>query len=91
VVDAAVVVIEPVASRISVANAPCTYEAFEITLDDPNVPGALDVLDMVAAAGYSRWSSNGTPCRNPPGSSNARSLTTWPIATSSGSGASEVD
>jgi hypothetical protein len=52
VVDAAVVVIEPVASRISVANAPCTYGAFEITLDDPTVPGALDVLDMVAAAGY---------------------------------------
>jgi hypothetical protein len=55
VVDAAVVVIEPVASRISVANAPWTYGAFEITLDDPNVPGALDVLDMVAAAGYSGW------------------------------------
>jgi inosose dehydratase len=39
-------------SRISVANAPCTYGAFEITLDDPNMPAALDVLDMVAAAGY---------------------------------------
>lgn len=34
------------------ANAPCTYGAFEITLDDPNVPGALDVLEMVASAGY---------------------------------------
>ena len=54
-VDAAVVVIEPVASRISVAKAPSTYGAFEITLDDPTVPGALSVLDMVAAAGYSGW------------------------------------
>lgn len=44
--------IEPVKSKISVSNAPCTYGAFEITLEDPNVPGALDVLDMVAAAGY---------------------------------------
>ena len=39
-------------SEITVANAPCTYGAFEITLDDPNVPAAVDVLDMVAAAGY---------------------------------------
>lgn len=39
-------------SQINVANAPCTYGAFEITLDDPNVPAALDVLDLVAAADY---------------------------------------
>jgi len=39
-------------SRISVANAPCSYGAFEITLDDPNVPGPLAVLDEVAGAGY---------------------------------------
>jgi hypothetical protein len=52
VVDAAVVVIEPPASRISVANAPCSYGAFEITLDDPNLPGAQDVLDKVAGVGF---------------------------------------
>jgi inosose dehydratase len=37
---------------ISVANAPCSYGAFEITIDDPNLARALDVLDGVAAAGY---------------------------------------
>jgi inosose dehydratase len=37
---------------ISVANAPCSYGAFEITLDDPNVPRPLTVLDHVAEAGY---------------------------------------
>ena len=37
---------------ISVANAPCSYGAFEITLDDPNVAGPVAVLDEVAAAGY---------------------------------------
>jgi inosose dehydratase len=41
-----------VPSGISVANAPCSYGAFEITLDDPNVAGPLPVLDAVAAAGY---------------------------------------
>jgi inosose dehydratase len=40
------------ASVISVANAPCSYGAFEITIEDPNVAGALTVLDAVAAAGY---------------------------------------
>ena len=37
---------------VTVANAPCSYGAFEITLDDPNVVGPLAVLDAVAAAGY---------------------------------------
>jgi inosose dehydratase len=41
-----------VASGITVANAPCSYGAFEITVDDPNVAAPLDVLDQVAAAGY---------------------------------------
>jgi inosose dehydratase len=38
---------------ISVANAPCSYGAFEITVDDPNVAAPLVVLDEVATAGYS--------------------------------------
>jgi inosose dehydratase len=39
---------------IAVANAPCSYGAFEITVGiDPNVPAALQLLDDVAAAGYS--------------------------------------
>jgi inosose dehydratase len=38
---------------IVVANAPCSYGAFEITVGiDPNVPDALTVLDEVAGAGY---------------------------------------
>ena len=37
---------------IAVANAPCSYGAFEITLDDPEVVGPLEVLDAVAAASY---------------------------------------
>jgi inosose dehydratase len=38
---------------ISVANAPCSYGAFEITVGiDPNVPAALQLLDDVAAGGY---------------------------------------
>jgi inosose dehydratase len=41
-----------VASGIAVANAPCSYGAFEITVDDPNVADAQAVLDGVAAAGY---------------------------------------
>jgi inosose dehydratase len=41
-----------VVSGISVANAPCSYGAFELTVDDPNVAGPLVVLDEVAAAGY---------------------------------------
>ena len=40
------------ASRISVANAPCSYGAFEITVDNPNVAEPQAVLDEVAAAGY---------------------------------------
>ena len=43
---------KPVASGISVANAPCSYGAFELTVDDPNVAAPLAVLDGVAAAGY---------------------------------------
>jgi inosose dehydratase len=40
-------------STICVANAPCSYGAFEETIGvDPLVPGAIDVLDDVAAAGY---------------------------------------
>jgi inosose dehydratase len=38
--------------EISVANAPCSYGAFEITLDDPNLPPPLAVLDHVGEAGY---------------------------------------
>jgi inosose dehydratase len=39
--------------RISVANAPVSYGAFEITVGiDPNVPDPLTLLDSVASAGY---------------------------------------
>jgi inosose dehydratase len=39
--------------RITVANAPVSYGAFEITIGhDPNVPDGISVLDQVAAAGY---------------------------------------
>jgi inosose dehydratase len=38
---------------IRVANAPCSYGAFEITVGLlPNVPGALDVLQSMSEAGY---------------------------------------
>jgi inosose dehydratase len=38
---------------ITVANAPCSYGAFEITVGiDPNVPDAVELLDDVAGAGY---------------------------------------
>src|SRR5262245_16532519 len=38
---------------ISVANAPVSYGAFELTVGrDPNVPDGLRVLDQVAEAGY---------------------------------------
>lgn len=38
---------------VAVANAPCSYGAFEITVGvDPNVPGPLDLLDAVSDAGY---------------------------------------
>jgi len=38
---------------ITVANAPVSYGAFEITIGhDPNVPDGISVLDQVAAAGY---------------------------------------
>jgi inosose dehydratase len=40
-------------SPIRVANAPCSYGAFEITVGKlPNVPGAVEVLSSMAAAGY---------------------------------------
>ena len=39
---------------MTVANAPCSYGAFEITVGvDPNVPSALTLLDEVTEAGYS--------------------------------------
>jgi inosose dehydratase len=42
-----------IASTIAVANAPCSYGAFEETIGiDPAVPDAVKVLDDVAAAGY---------------------------------------
>lgn len=38
---------------MAVANAPCSYGAFEITVGvDPNVPPALTLLDEVSEAGY---------------------------------------
>jgi inosose dehydratase len=38
---------------VSIANAPCSYGAFEETIGfDPLVPDALELLDQVAAAGY---------------------------------------
>ncbi len=38
---------------VQVANAPCSYGAFEFTVGiDPNVPDGLAVLDHVAQAGY---------------------------------------
>ena len=41
------------ASRISVANAPVSYGAFEMTVGiDPHVPEPLELLDAVAGAGY---------------------------------------
>jgi inosose dehydratase len=37
----------------TVANAPCSYGAFEITVGvDPNVPAPLQLLDDVSSAGY---------------------------------------
>ena len=40
-------------SAITVANAPVSYGAFEVTVGhDPNVPDGLSVLDQVAEAGY---------------------------------------
>jgi inosose dehydratase len=42
-----------VATRIAVANAPCSYGAFEITVGvNPNVPEPLELLDAVRDAGY---------------------------------------
>jgi inosose dehydratase len=42
-----------VATRIAVANAPCSYGAFEITVGvNPNVPEPLELLDAVHDAGY---------------------------------------
>ncbi len=43
----------PAGPAISVANAPVSYGAFEVTVGhDPNVPDGVSVLDHVAAAGY---------------------------------------
>jgi inosose dehydratase len=42
-----------VVAQIAVANAPCSYGAFEETVgQDPAVPDAIQLLDDVAAAGY---------------------------------------
>ncbi|HUA44419.1 MAG TPA: TIM barrel protein [Solirubrobacteraceae bacterium] len=42
------------AAEMTVANAPCSYGAFEITVGvDPNVPPPLTLLDEVSEAGYS--------------------------------------
>jgi inosose dehydratase len=39
--------------EVEVANAPCSYGAFEFTVGiDPNVPDGVAVLDHVAGAGY---------------------------------------
>lgn len=41
------------AERVVVANAPCSYGAFEITVGvDPNVPNEIELLDLVQEAGY---------------------------------------
>ena len=38
---------------ITVANAPCSFGAFELTVGiNPNVPDAVELLDQVAEAGY---------------------------------------
>lgn len=39
-------------ARIAVAAAPVSFGAFEVTIGDPNVPDASDVLDAVEADGY---------------------------------------
>src|ERR1700735_870001 len=40
-------------AAVSIANAPCSYGAFEETIGvDPLVPDALELLDQVADAGY---------------------------------------
>ena len=40
-------------SGIRIANPPCSYGAFEITVGVlPNVPGPEEVLPAIAAAGY---------------------------------------
>jgi inosose dehydratase len=40
-------------SPIRVANAPCSFGAFEVTVGRlPNIPDALDVLESMAEAGY---------------------------------------
>jgi inosose dehydratase len=39
--------------KVKIGNAPVSYGAFEITIGRyPNVPGAIEVLDLVAEAGY---------------------------------------
>jgi inosose dehydratase len=45
--------LEALAERVVVANAPCSYGAFEITVGvDPNVPNEIELLDLVQDAGY---------------------------------------
>jgi inosose dehydratase len=39
-------------ASICVANAPCSYGAFEVTIDYPNVPDPVRLLDAVSDAGY---------------------------------------
>lgn len=44
----------PTVSKITVANAPISYGAFEVTVGiDPNVPDGVTILDAVSRAGYS--------------------------------------
>ena len=44
----------PITSKtITVANAPCSFGAFELTVGiNPNVPDPVALLDQVAATGY---------------------------------------
>jgi inosose dehydratase len=51
--EAAEVSPQPVRMLASIANAPCSYGAFEETVGvDPLVPDALELLDQVSAADY---------------------------------------
>lgn len=50
---AAVEPVDPSRGGRAVANAPCSYGAFEITIGvEPGVPDAVELLDHVSAAGY---------------------------------------
>src|SRR3984885_2085379 len=51
--EAAELTEHPTRAAVSIANAPCSYGAFEETIGvDPLVPDAVALLDQVAAAGY---------------------------------------